>query len=127
MAGRLQKAREGKWNGGYAPYGYKLEDGKLFLSKIYLKKEARGKGYSSILFRFLEQQARIRTIEHDMKNRLLGIRHYFVSGDVDGGVKKIDDILEAYKAAHQNSEGGKYPWEAVIRSKLHMRKIGNCC
>ena len=66
----------------------------------------------------LEQQARIRTIEHDMKNRLLGIRHYFVSGDVDGGVKKIDDILEAYKAAHQNSEGGKYPWEAVIRSKL---------
>ena len=38
--------------------GWKLEDGKLFLSKIYLKKEARGKGYSSILFRFLEQQAR---------------------------------------------------------------------
>ena len=25
MAGREQKAREGKWNGGFAPYGYKLE------------------------------------------------------------------------------------------------------
>ena len=24
MAGREQKAREGKWNGGFAPYGYKL-------------------------------------------------------------------------------------------------------
>ena len=24
MAGRKQKAREGKWNGGFAPYGYKL-------------------------------------------------------------------------------------------------------
>jgi len=25
MAGREQKAKEGKWNGGFAPYGYKLE------------------------------------------------------------------------------------------------------
>ena len=25
MEGRIQKAREGKWNGGFAPYGYKLE------------------------------------------------------------------------------------------------------
>ena len=24
-----QKAREGKWNGGFAPYGYKLENGEL--------------------------------------------------------------------------------------------------
>ena len=29
MAGREQKAREGKWNGGFAPYGYKLVDGEL--------------------------------------------------------------------------------------------------
>lgn len=27
MEGRIQKAREGKWNGGFAPYGYKLTDG----------------------------------------------------------------------------------------------------
>ena len=26
MAGRRQKARDGKWNGGFAPYGYKLVD-----------------------------------------------------------------------------------------------------
>ena len=24
MAGRHQKARDGRWNGGFAPYGYKL-------------------------------------------------------------------------------------------------------
>lgn len=29
MEGRKQKAREGKWNGGFAPYGYKLVNGKL--------------------------------------------------------------------------------------------------
>jgi len=29
MLGREQKARKGGWNGGFAPYGYVLEDGKL--------------------------------------------------------------------------------------------------
>ena len=29
MEGRMQTAREGKWNGGFAPYGYSLIDGKL--------------------------------------------------------------------------------------------------
>ena len=32
MAGREQKAREGKWNGGFAPYGYKLENGRLLIA-----------------------------------------------------------------------------------------------
>ena len=30
MEGRIQKAREGKWNGGFPPYGYKLEKGFLY-------------------------------------------------------------------------------------------------
>ncbi len=29
MAGRKQKAREGKWNGGFAPYGYTINNGVL--------------------------------------------------------------------------------------------------
>lgn len=29
MEGRRQKARDGKWNGGFAPYGYSLKSGKL--------------------------------------------------------------------------------------------------
>lgn len=33
MAGREQKAKEGKWNGGFAPYGYKLENGELFIAE----------------------------------------------------------------------------------------------
>ena len=33
MAGREQKAREGKWNGGFAPYGYKLVNGELLINE----------------------------------------------------------------------------------------------
>ena len=33
MEGRIQKAREGKWNGGFAPYGYKLVNGELVINE----------------------------------------------------------------------------------------------
>ena len=33
MEGRRQKAREGRWNGGFAPYGYKLENGELLIAE----------------------------------------------------------------------------------------------
>lgn len=33
MEGRKQKAREGKWNGGFAPYGYQLVDGELVIAE----------------------------------------------------------------------------------------------
>lgn len=33
MEGRIQKAREGKWNGGFAPYGYKLVNGELVVNE----------------------------------------------------------------------------------------------
>ncbi len=33
MAGRQQKAKEGKWNGGFAPYGYTLENGELKIAE----------------------------------------------------------------------------------------------
>lgn len=33
MAVREQKAREGKWNGGFAPYGYRLENGEFVIAE----------------------------------------------------------------------------------------------
>ena len=33
MEGRIQKAREGKWNGGFAPYGYQLVGGRLEINE----------------------------------------------------------------------------------------------
>lgn len=37
MSGREQKAREGKWNGGFAPYGYKLVNGELIIEESEAK------------------------------------------------------------------------------------------
>ena len=33
MNGRREKARQGGWNGGFAPYGYRLEDNQLFIEE----------------------------------------------------------------------------------------------
>lgn len=33
MAGREQKAKEGKWNGSFAPYGYRLDNGQLLIAE----------------------------------------------------------------------------------------------
>ena len=33
MVGCEQKAREGKWNGGFAPYGYMLVDGRILINE----------------------------------------------------------------------------------------------
>ena len=33
MAGRREKARQGKWNGGFPPYGYDLKDGILIINE----------------------------------------------------------------------------------------------
>jgi site-specific DNA recombinase len=43
MAGREQKAREGRWNGGFAPKGYKLVDGE------YLSPRTKQRSYGSFM------------------------------------------------------------------------------
>jgi ribosomal protein S18 acetylase RimI-like enzyme len=51
--------------GGIAGYlSVKEEDGKLFLSKFYVSKESRGKGYASQAMFFLEQLCREKGISH---------------------------------------------------------------
>ena len=63
MNGRREKARQGGWNGGFAPYGYHLEDNKLIISEeeaeairiIYDKFANTDTGYGKIA-RYLNMQ-----------------------------------------------------------------------
>ena len=53
MEGRRQKAREGKWNGGFAPYGYQLINGELHMQELERRVitewlPASGYGYTEI-------------------------------------------------------------------------------
>ena len=64
MAGREQKAREGKWNGGFAPYGYRLENGELVIAGrkdnktryyYYCKNTVNATGHKCTFRRNIEQ------------------------------------------------------------------------
>ena len=75
MAGREQKAREGKWNGGFAPYGYKLENGNLVIAEdevevirvIYYVLERSGLKVSSLYIAQVKQKHGI--IERENYNK----------------------------------------------------------
>jgi GNAT superfamily N-acetyltransferase len=59
--------------GGYIGYfAYSLEEDRLFISKIYLKKEYRGRGLSSGVFRHLENLGR----EHQKKRLFLHVNRF---------------------------------------------------
>ena len=139
MAGRQQKARDGKWNGGFAPYGYKLvpkEDGreKLLviepeeaeLVKLIYKKYLEGLGINSVVKYFKDNniQKKVR-----QKNDAPYITEHFVKGILDNPVymgkiaygrrrtEKIEGTRNEYHIVKQSKDSyqlydGKH--EAII-------------
>ena len=81
MEGRIQKAREGKWNGGFAPYGYKLVDGKLEINEeeapairtIYEQYVTTDSGANGIA-KYLENQGISKAQRQNGKNPLFDAR-----------------------------------------------------
>lgn len=69
MAGRFQKAREGKWNGGFAPYGYTLVNGELQIAK--------------------DEADLVREIFDLYTNQLLGINAVAKRLEAQGNTKKV--------------------------------------
>lgn len=81
MEGRRQKAREGKWNGGFAPYGYKLVDGQLVIEeseaeavRIIFDKYANTSMGSNGVSKYLEQQGIKKKERQNGKNTLFSAK-----------------------------------------------------
>lgn len=56
MAGRHQKARDGRWNGGFAPYGYKLVSKEGERSKVLEIEESEAELVCLIYDKFTNTQ-----------------------------------------------------------------------
>lgn len=91
MEGRRQKAREGKWNGGFAPYGYQLINGELHIAEeeaevirvIYDKFVNTTMGMAAIAA-FLNNSGYKKVMRQ--KNAIEGFSTSFVKGVLDNPV-----------------------------------------
>ena len=96
MEGRMQKAREGKWNGGFAPYGYALIDGKLVVNE--------------------EEAVAIRTIFDQYVNTDLGAN----------GIAKYLENHGIHKIARQKGKNQLFdaaPIRRIIQNPVYSGKI----
>lgn len=120
MEGRIQKAREGKWNGGFAPYGYKLVDGKLEIEKeeaqaiqmIFEQYEHTGIGANGIA-KYLENHGIRKIQRQNGKNPLFDaklirdiLENPVYCGKIAYGRRKTEKVLgtrNEYHLVHQDS------------------------
>ena len=63
LNGRREKARQGLWNGGMAPYGYKLVDGKLEI------KEDEAKIVKLIFEKYVNTSISLQTISRELNDQ----------------------------------------------------------
>ncbi len=99
MEGRMQKTREGKWNGGFAPYGYKLVDGALVINE--------------------EEAVAIRTIFDLNVNHNMGA----------SGIARYLDTHGISKVARQNGKSPIFSASLVkrrIQNPVYCGKIAYC-
>jgi len=91
MEGRLQKAREGKWNGGFAPYGYELIKGELYVVEdeaeiirlIFKQFITTNMGINGVA-NWLNNQGYKKNLRQN--NKIEGFTTHFVKGVLDNPV-----------------------------------------
>ena len=91
MAGRLEKARQGEWNGGFAPYGYKLENGNLLICeeeakavRLIFEKYAYTDMGSVAIAKYLANQGISKMVRQNGKNELFS--EYMIRSLLDNPV-----------------------------------------
>jgi len=105
----------------------------LYLTAAKKEKIEKEKSYIMELFKTqqtiynneLKHQKEIRNLEHDMKNRMLGLKHYFSRGETKKGIEKIDEILEGYNGSGNKLLLRDYIWETVIDTKIALAESKN--
>lgn len=118
MAGRKEKARGGEWNGGFAPYGYDLIDGKLVIAQeeakvikvIYNQFATTNKGINAIAA-YLNNSN-----EYQKKKRQNGTLDAFSASFVKG---VLDNPVYMGKIAFGRRKNEKVQGE---RNKFHIVK-----
>ncbi|PYG86783.1 site-specific DNA recombinase [Ruminiclostridium sufflavum DSM 19573] len=118
MAGRKEKARVGEWNGGFAPYGYDLIDGKLVIAEeesevikvIYNQFATTNKGINSIAS-YLNDNS-----EYQKKKRQNGTLDAFSASFVKG---VLDNPVYMGKISYGRRKNEKIQGE---RNKSHIVK-----
>ena len=135
MAGRIEKARQGKWNGGFAPYGYKLVNGKLEIEeteaeaiKIIFEKYAYTDMGSDAITKYLAKQGINKIPRQNGKNELFS--ETMIRGILDNPVyagkiafgrrktekKKGSDLKHIVKQDEFDIYDGEH--EAIISEEL---------
>ena len=115
MEGRIQKAREGKWNGGFAPYGYKLVDGKLEINEeeavairtifdLYVNTDLGSNGIAKYLAshginKIARQNGKAPYFDASLIRRFLKSEVY--CGKISYGRRKTEKILGSRNEYHQ--------------------------
>ena len=119
MEGRIQKARDGKWNGGFPPYGYSLKDGVLEINEeeapairtIFEQWVSTDIG-SNGLARYLENHGIHKIARHNGKNPLFDsalirriIKNPVYCGKIAYGRRKTEKVhgtRNGYKLVEQD-------------------------
>ena len=122
MDGRRQKAREGRWNGGFAPYGYRLENGMLLIEpteaevvKLIFEKYVNTTMGSQKIAYWLNEHGYRKVQRHN--NKLEAFTTSFVVGVLDNPVYcgKI-----AYGRRHNEKIPGTRNQYHIVRSDNYM-------
>ena len=107
MEGRIQKAREGKWNGGFAPYGYDLVNGQLVVNEeeakavrlifdLYVHKKMGGR----LIAQYLERHGILKLNHRNTRGELFSaayVREIIKNPSYCGKMEKVHGTRNDYR------------------------------